>query len=62
MLTSLDSNFIYETQTTDKAGNFHFQNLPYLDSITFIIQGRVQNRKNRVDATTEEVKNGRRND
>ena len=56
MLTSLDKDFIYETQSTDEFGNFNFQNLPYLDSISFIIQGRIKNRKNKVDNSTETMK------
>lgn len=55
MLTSLDKELIYETQLTDEEGNFHFRNLPYLDSISFIIQGRVQNRKNKLDQSTEKL-------
>ena len=52
LLTSLDQSMIYETQTTDEEGNFNFQNLPYLDSIHFIIQGRVlkKKRKRKEDA------------
>ncbi|GEM_PF-2236131 len=56
MLTSLDKDFIYETQSTDEFGNFNFQNLPYLDSISFIIQGRIKNRKNSLDNSTETMK------
>jgi len=56
MLNSLDENFIYATQKTDEAGNFFFQNLPYLDSISFIIQGRVQNKNNTLAEETEEMK------
>ena len=55
MLTSLNNNFLYETQSTDEFGNFHFRNLPYLDSISFIIQGRIQNNKNTLDNRSEKV-------
>ncbi len=56
MLNSLDENFIYATQETDEAGNFYFQNLPYLDSISFIIQGRIQNKKNALTEDAETLK------
>ncbi|MEM1122196.1 MAG: hypothetical protein AAGJ18_17250, partial [Bacteroidota bacterium] len=55
LLTSLDQDFIYETQMTDENGNFHFKNLPYLDSISFIIQARVQNRKNELTNEAEKL-------
>lgn len=56
LLTSLNEEFIYESQTTDVEGNFHFRNLPYLDSISFIIQGRIQNRKNALNNDAEKMK------
>ncbi len=40
-LSALNQQFYHETQATDSAGNFKFANLPFLDSLDFILQGRI---------------------
>lgn len=40
-LSALKEQFYQETQATDSEGNFQFTNLPFLDSLDFILQGRI---------------------
>lgn len=45
MLNSFDQNFIYKKIQTDEAGNFAFTQLPAMDSVQYILQGRINNGK-----------------
>ena len=40
-LSALNKQFYHETQATDSEGNFQFTNLSFLDSLDFILQGRI---------------------
>ncbi|MEM6377185.1 MAG: hypothetical protein AAF705_03170, partial [Bacteroidota bacterium] len=45
MLNSFDNNFIYKKLQTDKDGNFAFMQLPGMDTVQYILQGRINNGK-----------------
>lgn len=40
-LSALKADFYYEEMLTDEEGNFAFENIPFKDSLTFILQGRL---------------------
>ena len=45
MLNSFDNNFIYKKIQTDAEGNFAFMQLPGMDTVQYILQGRINNGK-----------------
>lgn len=45
MLNSFDENFIYKKLQTDEQGNFTFSQLPAMDTVQYILQGRINNGK-----------------
>lgn len=45
MLNSFDQNFIYKKIQTDETGNFAFTQLPAMDSVQYVLQGRINNGK-----------------
>lgn len=45
MLNSFDQNFIYKKIQTDENGNFAFTQLPGMDTVQYVLQGRINNGK-----------------
>ena len=45
MINSLEANLVFQQSQTDGRGNFNFTNLPALDSVTYILQGRIGTKK-----------------
>ena len=45
MINSLDSSILFDHIVTDDQGVFSFTNLPYFDTISYIIQGRIDDGK-----------------